>query len=401
MHIHVLGLGAIGGLLAHNLRRVLPSQHSITIIHKKLQDVQQFTENGRSIRVERSGLAATSKGFLDEVYDRRSKPPHSQQQEQELERETSHIESIFVALKAHHIVKALKVLGPRLNANSTIVLLNNGMGVHDQLLTDVFRNPTQCPHFILASNTHGAFVKNFYHIIHAGMGSIEFGIAPDIRGRDYEAGLHDQTLPPQDRRLRLSDVSPPGDPDARRFKSLRETIAALLLLEDLNVSWKTVGEMHLILRRKLAVNAVLNPLTSILGCRNGDLFQHPFAVDILDKVCSEASMVYDAQARVDHDAWMRGPENRGLNPDGVQPPILPEPLTAESLKKEVHRVADLTKGNISSMLQDVRRGKKTEIDYINGYLEKSGREHGVETPVNSTLLNLVKLKYVMPLDQFM
>lgn len=401
MHLHVLGLGPIGCLLAHNLRRILPPQHTITLIHKKRYDAQQFlTENARSIRVERSGIATTSKGFLDEVFYNRT--PHPGQEGQDLEPETtSHIESIFVALKAHHTVKALTALRPRLNANSTIVLLNNGMGVHEELLSDVFLNPTQCPHFILASNTHGAFVRDPYRIIHAGMGSIEFGIAPDVQGRDYEAGLKDQTLPSQNRRLRLSDISPPGDPDARRYKSLRETIAALLLLEDLNVSWKGVEEMHLTVRRKLAVNAVINPLTAILSCRNGDLFEHPFAVEILDKVCAEVSMVYDAQMRADHDAWMSELEIRGVNPDGVEPPTLPEPLTAESLKKEVYRIADLTKGNISSMLQDVRRGRKTEIDYINGYLENSGRRFGVETPVNSTLLNLVRLKYVMPLDQFM
>jgi len=397
MHLHVLGLGPIGCLLAHNLRRILPPQHIITLIHKQRRDVQQFTQGGRSIRVERTGLASTSKGFLDEVYCETT--PHPNQEKQELKPETSYIESIFVALKAHHTVKALAALRPRLNANSTIVLFNNGMGVHDELLSDVFRNPTQCPHFILASNTHGAFVKNPYHVIHAGMGSIEFGIAPDER--DYEAGLKDQTSPPQNRRLRLSDISPPGDPDAQRYKSLRETVAALLLLEDLNISWKTFGEMQLIVRRKLAVNAVINPLTAILSCRNGDLFQHPFAVEILDKVCAEVSMVYAAQIRADHDAWMRELEIRRVDPDGVEPPTLPEPLTAESLKEEVHRVADLTKGNISSMLQDIRRGQKTEIDYINGYLENSGRQFGVETPVNSTLLNLVKLKYVMPLDQFM
>ena len=401
MHLHVLGLGPIGCLLAHNLRRILPPQHTITLIHKKRYDAQQFlTEDARSIRVERTGIATTSKGFLDEVFYHNT--PHPDQKGQELEPEaTSHIESIFVALKAHHTVKALTALRPRLNANSTIVLLNNGMGIHEELVSDVFLNPTQCPHFILASNTHGAFVKDPYRIIHAGMGSIEFGISPDVQGRDYEAGLKDQTLPPQNRRLRLSDISPPGDPDARRYKSLRETIAALLLLEDLNVSWKAVGEMHLIVRRKLAVNAVINPLTAILSCRNGDLFQHPFAVEILDKVCAEASMVYGAQMGADHDAWMRELEIRGVNPDEVEPPTLPEPLTVESLKKEVHRIADLTKGNISSMLQDVRRGRKTEVDYINGYLENSGRRFGVETPVNSTLLNLVKLKYVMPVDQLM
>lgn len=393
MHLHVLGLGPIGCLLAHNLRRILPPPHTITLIHKKLYDLQQFSWHGKSIRVERAGVASASKGFLEEIHHR--EPPPDQKGQGVVEPETSHIESVFVALKAHHTVRALTALRPRLNANSTIVLFNNGMGVHDELLSDVFRNPTQCPHFIIASNTHGAFVKDPYRIIHAGVGSIDFSIAPDVQGRDYEAGLHDDTLPPENRRLRLSDISSPGDPDALRYKSLREAMAALLLLEDLNVSWKSVGEMHQIVRRKLAVNAVINPLTAILSCRNGDLFQHPFAVEILDKVCAETSMVYDAQLR---DAWMRELE---INPEEVEPPTLPEALTAESLKEEVRRVAAVTQGNISSMLQDVRRGRKTEIDYINGYLDNSARRLGVETPVNSTLLNLVKLKYVMPVDQFM
>jgi len=118
-------------------------------------------------------------------------------------------------------------------------------------------------------------VKDLYRIIPTGIGSIGFDIAPGVQGHDREAGLIDQTLPPQNCRLRLSDISPPGDPDAQRYKSLRETIAALLLLEDLVVSWKAVGEVHLIVRRKLALNAVINTLTAILNCRNGDLFNIP------------------------------------------------------------------------------------------------------------------------------
>jgi len=117
-------------------------------------------------------------------------------------------------------------------------------------------------------------VKDLYRIIPTGIGSIGFDVAPGVQGHDREAGLIDQTLPPQNCRLRLSDISPPGDPDAQRYKSLRETIAALLLLEDL-VSWKAVGEVHLIVRRKLALNAIINTLTAILNCRNGDLFNIP------------------------------------------------------------------------------------------------------------------------------
>ena len=155
----------------------------------------------RSIRVERTGIATTSKGFLDKAFYHNR--PHPDQKGQELEPEaTLHIESLFVALKVHRTVKALIALQPRLNANSTIVL--DGTGIHDDLLSDVlFLNPTQCLHFILASNTRGAFVKDPYRIIPTGMGSIEFSIAPGVQGRDYETGLKDKILPSQNRRLRL------------------------------------------------------------------------------------------------------------------------------------------------------------------------------------------------------
>jgi 2-dehydropantoate 2-reductase len=45
----------------------------------------------------------------------------------------------------------------------------------------------------------------------------------------------------------------------------------------------------------------------------------------------------------------------------------------------------------SSTAQDLGRGKRTEIDSLNGYLVRRGAEVGVATPVNQTLHALVKL----------
>jgi 2-dehydropantoate 2-reductase len=45
----------------------------------------------------------------------------------------------------------------------------------------------------------------------------------------------------------------------------------------------------------------------------------------------------------------------------------------------------------SSTAQDIARGRPTEIDSLNGYVARRGRELGVRTPVNSTLYALVKL----------
>ena len=45
----------------------------------------------------------------------------------------------------------------------------------------------------------------------------------------------------------------------------------------------------------------------------------------------------------------------------------------------------------SSTAQDLARGRRTEIDHLNGYVVRQGEAHGVATPVNRTLWALVKL----------
>jgi 2-dehydropantoate 2-reductase len=45
----------------------------------------------------------------------------------------------------------------------------------------------------------------------------------------------------------------------------------------------------------------------------------------------------------------------------------------------------------SSTAQDIARGRRTEIDSLNGYVARLGEELGIPTPVNRTLHALVKL----------
>lgn len=47
-------------------------------------------------------------------------------------------------------------------------------------------------------------------------------------------------------------------------------------------------------------------------------------------------------------------------------------------------------GQFSSTAQDMMRGRRTEIDFLNGEIVRRGAKHGVATPVNATLLALVK-----------
>ncbi len=55
------------------------------------------------------------------------------------------------------------------------------------------------------------------------------------------------------------------------------------------------------------------------------------------------------------------------------------------------KIATQMSSAISSTGQDLSRGKRTEIDSLNGYIARRGAELGVPTPVNHALYTLVKL----------
>ena len=114
--------------------------------------------------------------------------------------------------------------------------------------------------------------------------------------------------------------------------------------------------------RKLAVNCVINPLTALWNCPNGELKNHPQEVASL---CAEVAAVV---------------EREGLH------------TSADDLRCYVEQVIESTAENISSMLQDVRALRHTEIDYITGYLLKRARAHGIAVPENARLYDLVKRK---------
>jgi 2-dehydropantoate 2-reductase len=55
------------------------------------------------------------------------------------------------------------------------------------------------------------------------------------------------------------------------------------------------------------------------------------------------------------------------------------------------RIAVAMPGQLSSTAQDMARRKPSEIDHLNGFVARRGREVGIATPVNQALHALVKL----------
>ena len=63
----------------------------------------------------------------------------------------------------------------------------------------------------------------------------------------------------------------------------------------------------------------------------------------------------------------------------------------EDVDAAVRRIAETMPGQSSSTAQDLARGRRSEIDYLNGLIVRRGEALGVPTPVNRVLWSLVKL----------
>ncbi|WP_418141817.1 2-dehydropantoate 2-reductase [Marinobacter sp. MA] len=116
--------------------------------------------------------------------------------------------------------------------------------------------------------------------------------------------------------------------------------------------------------QKLIINAGINPYTAILDCPNGKILDAPLYQSTIDQLCLELSQLMDAAVRIRQ--------------------------TPDALRERIEQVARNTAGNTSSMRADVQRGRRTEIDFINGYVAKLGKELGIETPVNQMLTERVQ-----------
>jgi len=166
-------------------------------------------------------------------------------------------------------------------------------------------------------------------------------------------------------------------------------------------------DMHVMLWKKLAVNCVINPLTAIHNVTNGQLLSldtNHHVEDIMTTTrqsLDEVSLVARMEMRSLYEETMsNSSEDGGGGYDENKNNIPPrnqwllsttETLSSSSLEKFVYHVMDSTKDNVSSMLQDVRSGKATEVRFLNGYVASLGQEkYGMDCPRNLEMCRLVE-----------
>ncbi|WP_417618684.1 ketopantoate reductase family protein [Oceanisphaera sp.] len=207
------------------------------------------------------------------------------------------VECLLVFTKAYQVVDALKELH-HLPASTPIILLHNGLGVSEQVQAMFPNNP-----LLAGVSSHGAIKERDWLVRHTGKGETWLG---------------------------------PLNEAAKAWSHLVKPLQKALG----HAEWSEDIVLHQ--RRKLAINAVINPLTACNNITNGQLLEPRFA-DVLAQLSEE---VYQVMARLDGD----------------------KAETPDAFRRRLLQVIELTSSNYSSMHQDLAHGRATENEYIGGYI---------------------------------
>ncbi|MCP4140107.1 MAG: 2-dehydropantoate 2-reductase [Chloroflexi bacterium] len=137
------------------------------------------------------------------------------------------------------------------------------------------------------------------------------------------------------------------------------------ILTEASFNLESVSNLQSLIWSKLVINAAINPLTALLDIPNGDLLKNPQTKEMMAELAHETANLAKAQNI---------------------------PLAFDDPALAAEDVAQKTSSNISSMLQDLRRGAPTEIDAICGAITRVGEDKGIATPLNKIFWKLIRAK---------
>ena len=198
------------------------------------------------------------------------------------------IDCLLICTKSTQAFTAFTAIQSRLNPQSVVVCLFNGLGAQQQI-----REHAICPVYF-ATTTEGVSKIAQHHYAYKGAGETYI--------------------------------------DALITQALEQDKLPLL--------FKPVDNIDERLMNKLVINSLINPLTVLFDCKNGELLSNPKAMASMHALAGEIAL------------WLR---------------TYVRSISTETALNMAVAVAQKTANNTSSMRQDIQQKKISEIDFINGY----------------------------------
>lgn len=329
--IAVFGCGALGGYVGGYLTR---AGHDVTMIDPWLEHVAMMKDPGLKLEglTEPENFQVIANAILtDDLPPPGDIPP---------------FDIIFVAVKSFDTDAAALTIAPYLADDGFAVSLQNGIN-EDKIVAVVG-----------AERTIGCIASTIAVSLPA----------PGHIKRMVKLGGAAHTV------FRVGEI------DGQVTERVKKVADMLSLIDSSLATENLMGERW----SKLATNAMRNPIAAARdqGSNQNDRAPHIRKLAIL--VAAEAIQVAQAEgiklvkvSGVDPDLLLAA----GTGDEAAYESVTEQFLAAMERRSDTQR---------PSMAQDINKGRKTEIDQLNGFIVERAKKHGIPTPVNEAIIAVIK-----------
>jgi 2-dehydropantoate 2-reductase len=329
----VVGVGAIGGTTAGGLLR---AGRDVTLIDPWYQNVEA---------IRRRGLRVTVDGAILDL-DARALYPD------ELCRLQQQAQVVLLACKSYETETVVRGLEPYLEPDGVVVSLQNG--INEDLIASV----VGCRRTVGAVVHYGAAMFEAAHAVRYSPSSWQSYTVGELDGSEGQ---------------RIEAVA----------SLLSEAGRTSVTVDIFGALWA-----------KLTLNCMTNGLTAVTDMSTPAVWDSDAGQALMVRLASEAATVARAQGREIRPLRLVAADTE-LPPEllvsaGTNPAADSEMRTLLKQEAAARLVASTGGPEVaSSMLQDIRKHRRSEIEYLNGYVVREGARLGVATPVNAAVCELL------------
>lgn len=145
--------------------------------------------------------------------------------------------------------------------------------------------------------------------------------------------------------------------------------SVVLIMQEAGILAEPTDQLEQYVWAKILYNSALNPMGALLGVTYGELSEKEETRKIMSAIIHEAFSA--TQAHGISQFWAAPKDYLQVFYEKMVPP---------------------TAAHFPSMLRDLQKGRRTEIDALNGAISRLGRQKNISTPVNDTIISLLHFR---------
>ncbi|KAL6882467.1 ketopantoate reductase PanE/ApbA C terminal domain-containing protein [Trichoderma longibrachiatum] len=268
--------------------------------------------------------------------------------------DNSHIDQLLVAGPGREAVEALESVKHRVNKDTAVCLMTDGLGVLEEVRARLFRETESSPSFVLGHMSHRlAFDRrtNSVRELRYGMTQLTFG----------DSG-------------RLGE-------DVEKTESCINFVQTMQDVKDLNSSLTPFDQWLRFKLPSVILDSVVEPVCVLLEIPYAGLHRNPAAQRMMQRLLDEIILVVDNMPEIEGSAAVR------------------DFIRGNRVKQYIYSRIMARRSATSDLARQIKNGLPTDIDYLNGFFIRRGRQLGIETPTNFMIRDMIKAKHSLAIER--